>query len=988
MKIKRLLLAFMMLPMMLYSISVLAQDKVVTGKVTDSKDGAALQGVSVTVKGTKLGVQTSNDGAFKIKVPATATTLVVSSVGYASQDVAIGDEFVSVKLVQTKSDMSDLVVVAYGTRKKTDLTGSVTAVSAKDFQKGAIASSEQLLQGKVAGLQITSGGGSAGGGSTIRIRGAASLNASNDPLIVIDGVPVEGNSINGGGNILSTINPNDIESMSVLKDASATALYGSRASNGVIIVTTKKGTKGKIKYNFNTLLSVGSVPKYVDVYSGDEIRSIVNASGNTGLISKLGTANTDWQKLIYQNAVGWDKNISASGSIADKLPFRLALENLSQEGILLTDKFDRNAVSLNLSPKFFKDYLSVNVNAKYANTKFRHADGGAVGAAASFDPTQSVYQTNKFGGNYEWLNSDGSPVGNNGNASNPNPLSLLNQRNNHETVNRFIGNIQLDYKVHFLPNLHILVNAGLDKTSQDGEDYYDSTIVTKYNTKGQRNPYQQKKVNQILETSLFYTKELKNVKFDVLVGHSYQDFETDVTNLSNYFLQGKDSIIPNTTPPFATDKPTFRMESYFGRFNVTLMNKYLLTASIRSDASSKFSSAQRIGYFPAFAFAWKLKDEFFKNTKQLNDLKLRIGYGKTGNQDGIGYYDYLARYTSSYPGAYYMFGADTVKYIRPSAYNPNLHWESTATLNFGLDFAFLNNRISGTVDYYSKKTTDLLSIIPQAPGENYDIQVMSNIGNIENSGVEFVLNTVPIRKKDFSWDLGFNVTYQTTKITKLVAVTDPSFTGIQTGGISGGTGNNIQVHMVGYSPYHFYTYKQVYDPKTGKPVEGLYEDVNRDGSGIGKYYYPKDVQPSFLFGFNTQFTYKKYSLGLSGHGSFGNYMYNNYASNNGALNSILNGTVISNGSRSYSSTGFVNKQFLSDYYIENASYFRMDNINLGYNVGRVFNQKATLRVYGSVQNVFVITKYTGLDPENANNGIDNNIYPRPRVFSLGANLDF
>lgn len=987
MKIKRLLLVFMMLPMMLLSITAMAQDKVVTGKVTDSKDGTPVQGVSVTVKGTKLGVQTGSDGSFKIKVPSSATTFVVSSIGYASQEVAISDESVKVSLVQAKSDLSDLVVVAYGTRKKTDLTGSVTAVSAKDFQKGAIASSEQLLQGKVAGLQVTSGGGSAGGGSTIRIRGAASLNASNDPLIVIDGVPTEGNSINGGGNILSTINPNDIESMSVLKDASATALYGSRASNGVIIVTTKKGTKGKIKFNFNTLLSVGSVTKYVDVYTGDEIRSIVKASGNTGLISKLGTANTDWQKLIYQNAVGWDKNISASGAIANVLPFRLALENLSQEGILLTDKFDRNAVSLNLSPKLFKDYLSVNVNAKYANTKFRHADGGAVGAAASFDPTQSVNQTNKFGGYYEWLNTDGSPVGNNGNASNPNPLSLLKFRNNHETVNRFIGNVQIDYKVHFLPDLHILINGGIDNTSQkDGEDYYDSTIVTQYVTKGRRDPYKQDKANQILETSLFYTKELKNVKFDALVGHSYQNFETDVYNLPNYKLNG--DTVPNTVPLYATDKPTFRMESYFGRFNFTFMNKYLLTASVRRDASSKFSSANRVGYFPAFAFAWKLKDEFFKNTKDLNDLKLRIGYGKTGNQDGIGNYDYLARYSVSNPGAYYMFGADTVKYIRPSAYNPNLHWESTLTLNFGLDFAFLNNRVSGTIDYYNKKTSDLLSIIPQAPGENYDIQVMSNIGNIENSGVEFVLNTVPIKEKNFSWDFGFNITYQTTKITNLVAVTDPSFTGIPVGVISGGTGNNIEVHMVGYSPYHFYLSQQVYDSKSGKPIEGLYEDINRDGTGGDRYYYSKDVQPSILIGFNTQLTYKKFSLGFSGHGSIGNYMYNNYASNNGALNAILNGSVISNGSRSYSNTGFVNKQFLSDYYLENASYFRMDNINLGYNVGRVFNQKATLRVYGSVQNVFVITKYTGLDPENSNNGIDNNIYPRPRVFSLGANLDF
>jgi len=984
MNFKRLIALLLMLTV-ICSMTAFAQERIVTGKVTDSKDGTPLSGITIQVKGSKNATQTAADGSFKVRVDGDAT-LVFTSIGYAKQEVVASNSPVTVSLVQSNAALSEVVVVAYGTRKKGDLTGAVTAVSAKDFQKGSIASSEQLLQGKVAGLQITSGGGSAGGGSTIRIRTGSSLNASNDPLIVIDGVPVDGNGINGGGNLLNTINPNDIESMSVLKDASSTALYGSRASNGVIVITTKKGSKGAVKFNFNTLFSVGEITKYVDVFNGDEIRSIVKAKGNAAQIAQLGTANTDWQKQIYQKAIGWDKNLSASGSIAKVLPFRLSLENLSQSGIVLTDQFDRNAVGLNLSPKLFTDHLSININAKYANTKYRHADGGAVGSAATFDPTQAINQKNKYGGYFEWLNSDGTPVGNNGNAGNPNPLSLLKFRNNKETVNRFIGNIQLDYKLHFLPDLHVMVNAGTDLAYQTGEDHYDSMIVTQYNTKGRRNPYKQDKVNQLLETSLFYSKELKDVKFDVLAGHSYQNFETNKYNYYNYKLNG--DTIAGTRPTFATDKPTYRLESYFSRLNITILNKYLLTASIRRDASSKFSAANRVGYFPAFAFAWKLKDEFFKNSNKVNDLKLRLGWGKTGQQDGIAEYDYLARYSVSNGGANYIFGKDTIKYIRPSAYNPNLKWETTATLNLGLDYAFFNSRISGSIDVYQKKTTDLISSLPQAPGSNYDIIVNSNIGNIENKGVELVINTVPVKQKDFSWDLGFNVTYQTTKITKLFAVFDPAFTGNDAGdNLDGGTSNTLEKHQVGYAPYNIFAYKQVYDSKTGKPIEGLYEDLNRDGTSA-KYYYPKTVQPVVLAGFSTQFTYKKYSLGLTGHGSFGNYMYNNFASNNGTQNSILNGSVISNGSKSYLNTGFVNKQLFSDYYVENASYFRLDNINLGYNVGKILNQKAVLRIYGSVQNVCVITKYTGLDPENASNGIDKNIYPRPRVYAIGASFDF
>ena len=985
-----LLLSFSLI---FFSAIAFAQNAV-TGKVTNATDGSPATGITVTVKGTKTATQTAADGSYKINAAANAT-LVFTGVGFAAQEIAVNAQpAVDASLVVTNQQLNEVVVVAYGTKRKGDLTGSVTSVSAKDFQKGAIASSEQLLQGKVAGLQITSGGGSAGGGSRIRIRGASSLNASNDPLVVIDGVPVEGNGIGGGGNLLNTINPNDIESMSVLKDASATALYGSRATNGVLIITTKKGAKGKTKFNFNTNVSVGMVADKVDVFTGDEIRAIVNAeavkSGSNGYKNLLGTANTDWQDLIYQTALGVDNNLSASGTIKNVLPYRVSAGYLTQQGILLTNKFDRASAALNLSPKLLTDHLSVNVNFKYANTKYHHADGGAVGAAASFDPTQEVNANNKFGGYFEWLDGNGQPQGTNGNASNPNPLSLLKFRNNIETINRFIGNVQLDYKLHFFPDLHILANVGGDLTYQDGNDNIDSILVTNQSTGGRYTHYKQDKQNILAEVSLFYTKEFPKAKskLDVLAGHSYQAFETNVYNFRSYKQSG--DTIPATTPPeFATDKPQNRIESYFGRLNYAYDNKYLITATLRRDASSRFSEANRVGYFPSVAAAWKLKDDFLKDVRVVSDLKLRLGWGITGQQDGIGNYDYIPRYSLSSSTAQYQFGNTFYYYYRPSPYYPNLKWETTTTTNVGLDFGFLNNRISGAVDFYVKKTKDLLSRVDQAPGQNFDITLLRNIGNLENEGVEFTINTTPVKKANLTWDFGFNITYQTSEITKLSNVIDPKFTGLDVSGISGGTGNYAGKHQIGYAPYAYYLKQQVYDAVTGLPIEGLFEDLNRDGVADDRYYYSKNPAPSILFGLNTQVSYKKWNFGLAAHGSYNNYMYNNFASRTGVLNAIQNGSLLTNGSRDYMNTGFRNQQFLSDYYIQNASFLRLDNINIGYNFGKIAHNKAGLRVTGSVQNAFVWTKYKGLDPENSNSsGIDNNIYPRPRVFSLAASLDF
>ena len=993
-RLKQLLKICMMLILTGLSVSSIAQTSV-SGVVTDSKDGTPVEGVTVTVKGTKAAVKTNASGGYTISVPSSSSVLVFSSVNFGSQQLTASSAVLNATLVQTNTQLQDVVVVAYGTKKKGDLTGAVTSVSAKDFQKGNIASSEQLLQGKVAGLQITSGGGSAGGGSRVRIRSGASLSASNDPLIVIDGVPVEGNGIGGNDNLLATINPNDIESMSVLKDASATALYGSRASNGVIIITTKKGSKGKIKFNFNTQLSSGAVVKKVDVLTGDEIRSIVNAdaikSGSNTYKNLLGSGNTDWQSLIYQNAIGNDNNLSASGTV-QKIPFRASLGYSNQNGIIKTDKFSRISTALNLSPKFLNDDLSVNVNFKFSNVARNKVDGGVVGAAASFDPTQvnNPINKNKFGNNFEWINSAGIPISTNGGSVQTNPLSLIDYKNDRAKTNRIITNLQLDYKLPFFPDLHAQINVGVDKTSLSGNFKADSVLVSEYfpSRRGKSSHYEQSKQNSLIDLSLFYTKEIKSIKtkVDALLLHSFQSFVTNEKTFADY-ATGKDTLLSRNAVTNPTNKIENAIESYVARTNFTINSKYLITASIRRDASSKFSKENRVGYFPAVALAWKMKDEFFKNTNAVSDLKLRIGWGVTGNQDGIGNYDYLARYSNSgNAGAAYQFGNTFYSYLRPQAYNADVKWETTTTTNAGLDFGFLNNRISGSVDVYQKKTNDLLLVAQAAPGANFNTELLANVGNLTSKGVEFTLNTSPIKKKDLTWDFGFNIAYSNVEVTNTINYDIPNYQGIATSGV-----NDTKVGrlFVGKSPYVFYLAKQIYDAN-GKPIENSYDDLNRDGDANNDFYFYKKPAADVNVGLNTQVAYKKFSLGLAGHASIGNYLYNQYNAVNARLRDIKNPlNFIGNVGRDYLNTSFSNARYESDYFIENASFFRLDNINLGYNFGSILKNKANLRISGSVQNVFVITKYTGLDPENSSDqGLDNNIYPRPRVISLGASIDF
>lgn len=968
----------------------------INGTVKNAKDGNAVSNATVSLKGSTTSVKTNADGMFSINISSAKSVLLISCVGYQTQQVTANSANLTINLLQVDAQLQEVVVVAYGTRRKTDLTGSVVSIGTKDFQKGTINSSEQLLQGKVAGLEVTTGGGSAGGGSKIRIRGGASLTASNDPLVVIDGVPIDGNGVAGSPNYLSTINPNDIESISVLKDASATSLYGSRASNGVLIITTKKGVSGKTVFNFNTKYSLSKVEDFISVLSGDEVRTLINAeaakSGSSDFKSKLGNDNTNWQKVIYQNAQGLDNNLSASGTFTAgskiKLPFRVSGGSLTQEGVLKTNKFDRLSGAINLSPKFLDEHLAVNFSLRLVNTKTRFANEGAVGAAVSMNPTVPVYSGQKnWGGYYETLQADGKPF----DLATRNPLALLEQQDNRGNTTRLLSNIQLDYKFNFLPDLHVLGNFGIDNANGKSNSRVDSNAATSYQKLGRVSTYNESKRNLLADVSLFYSKDLKNIKskVDLLVGHTYQDF---YTNTHNYAVYGVDGKIDSTTiPTFVTDKPQYRIESYLSRLNYSYDDKYLLTASIRRDATSKFSKENRVGYFPAVAVAWKLKNDFFKNTQFINELKLRGGYGITGQQDGISYYSYLPIYNRSSTTAQYQFGDNYYSFLRPSAYDKNLKWETTATSNIGLDFGFLNNRISGSVEVYEKKTKDLLSIINIAPGSNFNIELLTNVGNITNRGIEASLNLVPVKLDNFSWDLNVNGSYNKTKITNLLKNTDPTFKGVTTSGISGGTGNNVGKHAVGYAPYSYFLFKQVYDASTGKPLEGLYADLNRDGIiDDNDRYLSKKPAPDFLFGFSTQFNIYKFYVGMAAHGMLGNYLYNNFNSNMGTLSSVQNTLgFIGNASTNYNNTKFKTPNYLSDYYLENASFLRIDNINAGYNFGKIKNSKAVLRLNASVQNVFVITKYSGADPENANStGVDNNIYPRPRIYTIGASIDF
>ena len=966
-----------------------AQTKTITGKVT-GVGGSAVAGATVNAKGTSNATITDTQGEYSITVAPEVTALVFTFVGFADQEIGInGQTVINVSLQSASSTLNEVVVVGYGTQKRKDLTGAITTVSSKDFQKGVIPTPEQLIAGKVAGVQIVSNGGAPGSGSTIRIRGGASLNASNDPLIVVDGVPLTSGGIAGASNPLALINPNDIETFNVLKDASATAIYGSRASNGVIIITTKKGTGGKAKINFNSQLSVAQNTKQVEVLSANQFRNLINEKGRDDQKAILGDANTNWQDEIYQTALAQDNNISIRGSLKN-MPYRVSGGFFNQDGVLKTGNLKRGSVSINLNPKFFDNHLSVDVALKSASTNNKFADQGAIGAAVIFDPTQPVYADSKrYGGFFEWLNPSSNFLPNL-NASR-NPVGLLQQRDDRSTVQRSIGNAQFDYKFHFLPDLRANLNVGYDISKGEGTVFVPDSAASQYARKGQNTQYAENRTNKLLEAYLNYVKDISSInsRVDVMAGYSYQDFLLKRFNFADFNAYG--DTIPNSQPNFAFDKPQNTLVSFFGRLNYAYDGRYLLTASIRRDGSSRFAEENRWGLFPAVALAWNASEEsFLRNAKNLSNLKLRLGYGVTGQQEGIGNYDFISYYAFSTQTARYQLGDEFYNMYRPGGYYANRKWEETQTYNAGLDYGFFDNRISGSVDVYYRNTVDLLNEIGQPAGTNFSNRIVANVGSMENRGIEFVINTQPIRNERVTWDLNYNVTYNKNNITNLTITPNPAYPGNQYGGVAGGVGNNIQINSVNNPRGAFYVYQQVYD-SIGKPIENLF--VDRDKNGIindnDRYRYQK-ADPQVFMGLSSNVSVDKWNAGFVMRASIGNYVYNNVYSNLGRYN-IVSGlpNVLNNASVSYLETGFAGgnvNQILSDYYVQNASFLRMDNLFVGYDVGKVF-RGANLRLNANVQNVFVVTKYKGLDPE-ISGGIDNNFYPRPRTYVLGVNLDF
>ncbi len=958
------------------------EGKKITGHVVDDTN-EPLIGASILVVGTSTGVITDLDGNFNIIVPSGATALQISYVGYETVTVPVpSGNTVNVKMKSDAQMLSDVVVIGYGTQRKSDLTGSVSNVSSKDFNSGLISSPEQLINGKVSGVQIMSNSGSPTAGSTIRIRGGASLNASNDPLIVLDGVPLEAGGISGNtGNFLSLINPSDIESMTILKDASSTAIYGSRASNGVIIITTKKGSNDRMKVSLSTTNSIQTRTKLADMLSHDEFVDVINSRGTDAQRALLGTSNTDWNDQIYQNAFGTDNNVSIAGRLAKNFPIRVSIGYYNQRGLLKTDKAERLTGSVSLSPSFFDDHLKVNVNVKGSVNNNRFAETGAIWAAATYNPTLPVYSgSHAFGGYLEALDNVGEPV----NAAVLNPLGYIKQNKSTSKVTRFVGNADVDYRVHFLPDLKFHATLGYDYAEGKGKVYVPAEAMQYYTTGGRDYSYgPQKNTNRLLTTYLNYNKYLDSWKsnIDATVGYDYQFWKSTSPLYSELNTLG---AVQSTSA--ATDQ-RHALISYYARLNYTFDSRYMLTATVRRDGTSRFNKDNRWGTFPSVALAWRVSEEaFLKDNTVLSNLKLRASYGVTGQQDGIGNYNYLPVYTYSQTGAEVQFGNQFINTYRPEAYVSDLKWETTTSWNAGFDFGFLKDRISGSFDFYTRKTEDLLATVAAPAGSTFDKTILTNVGNVDSKGIEVTLNATPIQTKDWNWDVSFNMTWQKMKVKNLSLVESSAVTNTAVGPWI--DGYQFQVLNEGYEPYMFYVYHQLYDEKTGKPIEGAYADLNDDGViDSNDLYRYKSPAPDFIYGFSTSLRYKKWTLSTSLRANVGNYVYNGMAMNTGAWSTVSYNTYqLNNLNSSYLKTGFQNRQYLSDYYIENASFLKMDNLSLAYNFGRIckwFSMNASVMV----QNVFCITKYTGVDPE-VPNGMDVSFYPRPRTYSLSLGFEF
>lgn len=982
------------------SIDAFAQQITVKGLVKDTA-GEPIIGANVVIKGTTNGTITDFDGNFQLNANK-GDIIVISFIGYQPQEAQAAASM-NIILKDDTELLDEVVVIGYGSVKKDDLSGSVVAIKAEEMNKGAVTSPQELIMGKVPGLSVSQGDGAPGAGSTIRIRGGASLNASNDPLIVIDGIPVSNDAAPGTPNALATINPNDIETFTVLKDASATAIYGSRASNGVIIIQTKKGTQDKIKVSYSGTFTAKDPYKRIETLDAQSFREVMQAQYPEGtaqsadiqrILNVYPNQSTDWQDAIYQTGLSTDQNIGIAGK-AGFMPFRISLGYNTEKGTLKTSKYERYTGAVNLSPKFFDNHLSVDINVKGTINKNRFADSGAVGTAAFFDPTKPIYdEENRYNGYWNW----GIVQGAQADLATQNPLSLLYDRNNHGTTKRSLGNIQLDYKIHGLEDLHANLNLGYDVAKTTGRNFVNSNSVQSSLDKtftglGQGNTWNNLRRNHLLDFYMNYAKNIESIKsnFDIMAGYSWQHFyyaNHDITYSNpTEDLGAKEGYTydANERHYIRDDHRRIPYENYlisfFGRLNYNFMDRYLLTATLRRDGSSRFSENNRWGLFPSAALAWTISNEpFMKATENvLSKLKLRLGYGVTGQQE-IGDYQYITSYSfSTNPNTTYL----GTTLLKPNGYSPDLKWEQTTTYNVAIDFGFLNNRINGSIEYYQKHTKDLLNTISAAAGTNFINLITANVGKMKNKGVEANVNAIAIQSKDFTWEVGYNITWNDSKITKLTTTFNPDYQGIDAG--------TNQKHQVGEMPGTFYLYQQVYD-ENGKPIQNAFVDRNNDGqiTEADRYLTHKSPMAKVYMGFSSQFSYKKWDLGFNLRANFGNYVYNGVASGNSTSNNYGGKGFVTNLYNGFQDTGFTllntSEQMASDYFLENASFLKMDNITLGYSFQNLFAAKLSGRISASVQNVFTISKYSGLDPECG--AIDSNIWPRPRTYTIGLNLNF
>ena len=967
--IKSLLLLMLLVP------SLALAQSTISGTVSESENGFPLPGVNVIIKGSSSGTTTDFYGKYQLTAN-NGDVLVFSYVGYTSQEVIFaGQAVLDVQLSEDASALDEIVLIGYGGVKKEDLTGAVDLITAKDFNQGPIVSAQQLISGKIAGVSVTSGSGAPGDGQTIRIRGNGSLGLSSNPLIVLDGIPLNDGGIGGSRNPLNLINPNDIESMVVLKDASATAIYGSRGANGVIIITSKKGKEGDFKFNVNASTTIHTAIDQVDVLSTEEFVGVINSTGDTAYTDLLGASDTNWQDEIYKDAIGKDFSFSALGS-AFGVPMRASLGYTDHDGILRTDNFQRTTGSLNFSPSFLKEQLKVEVNLRGSVAKNTFADRGAIGSAVSFDPTQSPYDAgSQYGGYFAWIDAG---TGNQSNLAQTNPLALLNLRDDTSQVDRFIANIKVDYTLPFVEGLKATFNLGHDSSMSDGVTLVSDLIPTSDSTfNGSKNTYNQEATNQLLDVYLTYITSFNDAhNLTAVAGHSYQAFEFDNTSYDSEAEEdGNDFEF--------IDRSKNVLLSYFTRLNYDYQGKYLLTATLRADASSKLNPDDRWGYFPSLAAAWNLHKEGFMSDSFFDELKLRAGYGEVGNVNGLGDYRFLTQYVGSQSTANYQFGSSFYQTYRPEPINTELRWEIGRTTNIGLDYAILDGKLSGSVNAYMKETKNLIASSSVDPFTNFGNRIDANIGDMENKGIELSFDYTPIQNENFEWSINYNISFNDNKVTRL-----PFDQAV--GGISGGVGNNIQTHTEGQTPYSFLVYQQVYDA-SGAAIEGVYVDRNGDDIINDDDRYIKESPfADVIMGFNTNLKYKNWDLSVISRANFGNYAYNNVASNAVFSQAIGNsGGFLRNIHSDYLYTGFMDyteTSLLSDHYVQEASFFKIDNITLGYTLKDAYKD-TDIRFYGSVQNVLTVTNYEGLDPE-IYGGIDNNFYPRPRSFVFGVNIDF